>query len=68
MRWFKLRRAFGKNVGNHSRVCIRRLFRAALGVRRLARLGEPGLVRVHSPCERGALQAAAFRDMRKAAT
>ena len=35
MRWLKLRRAFGKNVGNHSRVCVRCLFRAALGVRRL---------------------------------
>ena len=34
----------------------------------LARLGEPGFVRVYSSCERGALQKAAFLDMRKAAT
>ena len=67
MRWLKLRRAFGENVGSHSRVCVRRFFRAALGVWGLARLGESDLVRVHSPCERGALRTAAFLDLRKAA-
>lgn len=67
MRWFKLRGAFGENVGNRGRVGVRRLFCAAVGVRRLARLDEPGFLRVYSPCERGALQEAAFLDMRKAA-
>lgn len=68
MRWFKLCGALGENVGNRGRVGVRRLFCAAVGVRRLARLGEPGFLRVHSPCEHGALQKAAFLDMRKAAT
>lgn len=67
MRWFKLRGAFDENIGNRGRVGVRRLFCAAVGARRLARLGEPGFLRVYSSFECGALREAAFLDMRKAA-
>lgn len=38
------------------------------GAHTLARLGELDFVRMHTSCERGALQEATFLDMRKAAT